>query len=218
MSRFSRFEKTNLYLNFGSIITANLDILDETELEFYTNTTNYLLETFGCSCNPTQEQISRYMDNDEYIEEDEADQFISFIHYIFEKYHLALTNCKNIHNKSVIKDKKQKVKDKVNTDKQKEKEEKKRKQDEYNNQILICRCGLEYQRSKRNNHITSNKHVIRMECIDWILQPNVLENYISNIHKKPIIQDYITDTDISSVSDTESINSTYTNDNSTLYS
>ena len=50
---------------------------------------------------------------------------------------------------------------------------------DYANEILTCCCGLTYIRSKSHNHKESNKHKIRIECIEWLLQPDILIQYTS---------------------------------------
>ena len=35
--RFQRFEKTNLFLNFGEVLDYNIDLVDIGELEYYKN-------------------------------------------------------------------------------------------------------------------------------------------------------------------------------------
>lgn len=60
------------------------------------------------------------------------------------------------------------------------KQRKKQQLEEFNNETITCDCGIDYIRNKRIYHITSNKHEIRMECIKWLLNPDVYKKYSNN--------------------------------------
>jgi hypothetical protein len=194
-NRFDKFAKTNLYLNFGDCLTWNKEIVDINDLEFYKNNLEYLLSTFQSTYEPNEDQINWYVENNEYIEDEDVEEFIIFIKVIFEKSYETHHACRLLSNKNIITEKKNIVKDKINNDKQSEKEEqrrikreqkeleKERKKKEleiYNNQIIKCKCGLTYVRIKKIYHMSSTKHETRMETIKWLLQPHVLKEYTSN--------------------------------------
>lgn len=200
--RFDHFEKTNFYMNFGTCITWNKDVVDPNDIDFYKHNLEYLLNTFQSTYEPNEEQINWYIENNEYIEEENIEEFIKFIKIIFEKSYDVHHACRLLANKNIINERKNVVKDKVSNEKevirnmkQQEKEEqrklkreakefekerKKKELEEYNNAIITCRCGLQYQRNKKNYHITSTKHENRIEAINWLLQPEILKQYTSN--------------------------------------
>jgi len=200
--RFDRFEKTNFYMNFATCLTWDKDTVDIKDLEFYKHNLEYLLNTFQSTYEPNEDQINWYIENNEYIEDEDIEEFIKFIRIIFEKSYEVHHACRLLANKNIVHERKNVVKEKISNDKQTiremkqqekeeqrrlkreqkelEKERKKKELEEYNNAIIRCYCGLDYQRNKKNYHMSSTKHEIRMECLNWILQPEILKEYTSN--------------------------------------
>lgn len=201
-NRFDRFEKTNFYDTFRICLNWDKDIVDINDLEFYKNNLEYLYGLFNSNYYPTEDQIEWYIENNEYIEDEDRADFIRFIKTVIEKSVDVYGSCKILSNKNIVTEKKNIVKDKINNDKQTiremkqlekeeqrrlkreakeiEKERKKKELDEYNNEVIRCYCGLDYQRNKKNYHMSSTKHEIRMECLNWVLQPEILKQYTSN--------------------------------------
>lgn len=200
--RFDHFEKTNFYMNFATCLTWDKDVVDIKDLEFYKHNLEYLLNTFQSTYEPNEDQINWYIENNEYIEDEDIEEFIKFIRIIFEKSYEVHHACRLLANKNIVHERKNVVKEKISNDKQTiremkqqekeeqrrlkreqkelEKERKKKELEEYNNAIIRCYCGLDYQRNKKNYHMSSTKHEIRMECLNWILQPEILKEYTSN--------------------------------------
>ena len=200
--RFDHFEKTNFYMNFGNCISWNKDTVDAKDIDFYKHNLEYLLNTFDSKYEPNEDQINWYIENYECIEEDDLEEFIKFIKIVFEKSYEVHHACRLLANKNIIHERKNVVKEKVNKDKELihdlkqaekeeqrrlkreskelEKERKKKELDDYNSAIIRCYCGIDYVRNKKNYHMSSSKHEIRMECLNWVLQPEVLKEYTSN--------------------------------------
>lgn len=200
--RFDHFENTILYNNYGKCLNWNKDLVDVKDYEMYKHNLEFLLTTFECLYDPTEEQIEAYISNYEDIDEDDVEDFTNFIKTVFEKSYEIHHACRLLYNKSVKVEQKTVVKDKVNNDKEilknikqaekeeqrrlkreareLEKETKKKQLDKYNNQNIRCCCGLTYVRIKKRYHITSHKHEDRMEAIKWVLQPDILQEYTNN--------------------------------------
>ena len=201
-NRFDRFEKTNFYMNFAMCLTWDKDTVDIKDLEFYKHNLEYLLNTFQSTYEPNEDQINWYIENYEYLEDDDIEEFIKFIRIIFEKSYEVHHACRLLANKNIVNERKNVVKEKISNDKQSirdmkqaekeeqrrlkreskelEKERKKKELEEYNSAIIRCYCGMDYVRNKKNYHMSSSKHEIRMECLNWVLQPEILKEYTSN--------------------------------------
>lgn len=187
-TRFEKFEKTNLYMNYGMCLKWDIDLLQVQDLDFYKHILEQLITTFKCNHQPTEDQLDDYIVNEESINDEDETEFITLIKLIFDKCYTIYNKCKDVYIKSVVNNIKQQEKDKKNKEKQliqeqklREKEEHKRikleakqQQIEYNLEILTCFCGLKCRRSSMTGHLVSHDHIIRMDAIKWYAEKNGL--------------------------------------------
>ena len=176
MSRFQQFENTYLYTNFGSVLSVEIDLVEEDSMDYYEYTLGFIRETFGCKSIPTDSQITKYISNNEdSITEDNQLEFSVMIDFLFKKYMeipkiLKKLRTKRILRERLYKERETRIQEKnITRDKTKlEKEQRKQELHEFNNTEVTCKCGIEYIRFSKVNHYKSVEHRYRMEGIRWI--------------------------------------------------
>lgn len=223
-SRFEKFENTSLYQNCNECISWDKDIVDPADIDKYKQNKDFLLNTFNCVGYPSEDQMDAYINDMECIDDDDRYDFQTYITIIFEKSFDTHHACKELVNKNInnerknkeknmIKDAKDIVKEEKQTELEKLKEQKRQEKErikqekelqkeeqlrlradereqrrqrkkedliKYNTETVPCYCGMDFVRNKRVYHMTSTKHEIRMECIKWILNPDILQKYTNN--------------------------------------
>ena len=202
LSRFEKFDKTNMYQNFNECIQWNSTLIDIADIDMYHNNLEFLRTTFEVTGYPNEDEINFYIENMECIDNKDLDEFKLYIGIIFEKSFDSHHACRELVNKNINNEKKNIQKTKIQNDKESIKEQKQLEKDEqrrlkaelkeqqrerkkqdlekYNSEIITCYCGLDYIRNKRVYHMTSSKHEIRLECIKWILNPEIYKKYSNN--------------------------------------
>ena len=163
INRFLKFEKTNLYINFGSVLTVEPILVMDNEHEYYYSQMDYLRDTFNCNKSPTRLQMDTYISTNEYIEEELINEFIIFTNKLFDQY---ITIC-NILKKNNTK---RKLKERINAEKENSRKERdaiKTQLRAFNKELITCICGMQHIRSSTSNHLLSNDHKIRLDAINW---------------------------------------------------
>lgn len=187
-ARFEKFEKTNLYMNFGMCLQWDINLLEVQDLDFYKHTLEQLITNFKCNHQPNEDQMDTYILNEEIIDDEDEPEFITLITIIFDKCYTIYNKCKDLYTKSVVNNIKQQEKDKKIKEKQliqeqklRDKEEQRRikmeakqREIEYNLEILTCNCGSRCRRSSMTGHLTSHDHIIRLDAIRWYAEKHGL--------------------------------------------
>jgi hypothetical protein len=195
---YSRFEKTNIYLNFGDVLKINPNLFTRDnlkELDFYTDALTNLRVNIGCKYIPSPEDIEKYIENEECIDEDDIPDFRKLVATIYEKHQTIIYAINKLNEKIITKknnnfdneiNKQIKKKEKEENDaikkQEKEKEKERRLQErntkyeekealrKYNHQLITCdKCKIPYVRMGLANHIKSREHITRIDAINWIL-------------------------------------------------
>lgn len=100
---YTKFEKTNIYTYHGNCIdeqpkTYTLSDIDK--LEFYTQSLISLKGLFDCSYSyPDPDQIERYIDNEECIDETDKPDFTRLIKVLFERHYDIIATIQNLQEK-----------------------------------------------------------------------------------------------------------------------
>ena len=188
----NQFETTTLHIQFGDILQVNHTLItrdDFKDLEFYTAQLEQLHVNFACGhLLPTEDHIITYINNEEYIDDEDIPKFIIFVRLIFNKYNSVINAINKLQEKIItkqnnnfdaIQSKQQLRKETLQTKEQirmEKKEETLRKRQEreefriYNAQVIKCdTCGLDYTRSTHANHLKSIPHIYRAEGISWMI-------------------------------------------------
>jgi len=226
-NRFEKFERTTLYQNFKDCLTWTNDNVEPEKMEMYKNNLDFLRSTFQSIATPNEDQMDFYIDTFESIEDTDIKDFKTLIAIIFEKSLDSHHTCRTIVKKNTINEKKQNERAKImhikhltKEEQQAEKEEqrrlkrehreqekdrKKRETEIFNNTVIKCLCGLEYVRIHKRNHIISMRHELRMEGINYVLDPEVYKQYMSGTYTVDNKSAISIKDDISSISSNENI-------------
>ena len=219
-SRFIKFENTSLYQNCNECVSWDKEVVDSVDINKYQLNKDFLLNTFNCVGYPSEDQTEVYINDMECINEEDINDFKIYIGIIFEKSFEVHHACKELVNKNIINERKNKNKESKNLlkeekncelenikvqkrlekdqikhqkellreeqlrqradDREKRRMRKKEDLERYNTETLTCYCGMDYIRNKKVYHMRSTIHEHRMECIKWILNPEILQKYTNN--------------------------------------
>lgn len=180
-SRFQKFENTNLYKEFGDILTVEPELVLAEEYDYYNDTLTYLRTTFGCITVPSMDNIQMYISNNEDIETNQIEDFTTFIKTLFRHFILVTKSCSKIRTKSILASRREQKKEIVTENRKQERQAIKDERDRlrqlrdeskanlkaYNSEIVRCKCGLDYIRSTKANHTLSTPHRYRMAGIEY---------------------------------------------------
>jgi hypothetical protein len=83
----SKFNKTSINIQFGEVLNVDIDQINTDDLEYYKNELSNLKSNINCNRIPTKSAIIKYMTTDEYIDDNDVDDFIFFVKKIFIKYY-----------------------------------------------------------------------------------------------------------------------------------
>jgi hypothetical protein len=168
-NRYVKFEKTNLYKEFGEGLSVEPDILTWSDHDFYEGTLSFLRDTFGCSTTPTQSQMDLYITNNECIEDIDRREFKLLIDKLFVTYKSIYKITKKINNNHIIKERVSKEREEKSLKVKMLKEDEKRRNQEFNRAIIPCECGAQVVRCFKKQHVGSAEHRFRLDGIRWIL-------------------------------------------------
>lgn len=184
-NRFEKFEKSNIYELFGTVLKVVPELVLVSDYEYYNHNLEYLRDTFGCNIKPTNLQLTTYIKNNEYIDDVDLIEFIIMIDVIFDKYISIHKLLKKNYTKHIIRERlnkekaerkeclnkeKAELKERLIREKAELKEQQKKQLREYNSTVIQCECGLEYVRFTKSNHIKSCEHRYRIDGIRWFKQ------------------------------------------------
>jgi hypothetical protein len=174
MNRFFKFENTQLYKQFGSVLDIEPELVSETDYEYYTDTLQNIRVIFGCYSSPTILHQNTYINDNEDIPEDDLFEFKFLIDKIFEQYSTIHKIVKKKYIKREIRNKSLQEKEIQKRIRQEEK----KKISEFNKAVVTCCCGKTFIRSYKNRHITGSEHKTRIEAIEWskLNQNIILDN------------------------------------------
>lgn len=179
-SRFLKFEKTNLYTNFGEVLSVECELVMVAEYEYYSHTLTYLRDTFGCSIKPTITEINTYISANECIDTTDINDFMLLVDVLFDKYMVIYKILKKLYIKEVHRMRNSALKEALKQTKEQAKEQARLKLNELKHAIITCDCGIDTKQSQLHNHISSVLHRNRMDGIHWVAQhPNILSKYSS---------------------------------------
>ena len=177
-SRFLKFEKTNLYTNFGEVLQVECELVMVAEYEYYSHTLTYLRDTFGCTIKPTITEINIYISTNECIDTTDIDDFILLVDVLFDKYMVIYKILKKAYIKEVHRIRNNQAKEALKQTKEQEKEQARIRMNELKKAIITCECGIDIGRNYLHNHTISVLHRYRMDAIHWVAQhPNILLKY-----------------------------------------
>lgn len=144
-NKFLKFQDTELYQQFGSVLDIELELITISEYNYYKDTLTFLRDTFKCENIPTSSQINTYINDNENINESCIDEFKTLIDRIFYKYYKI--------NKLLLKmNKKQILKERDTIEKEKRAIEKKQKLAE-DKRILTEEREKQLQKKEEQNRL-----------------------------------------------------------------
>jgi hypothetical protein len=101
------FENTTLHIQFGDILEVNHTLITREhfkDLEFYTAQLEQLHVNFACGhLLPTEDHIITYINNEEYIDDEDIPKFILFVRLIFNKYNSVINAINKLQEKIITK-------------------------------------------------------------------------------------------------------------------
>lgn len=176
-NRFEKFEKSNIYELFGTVLKVVPELVMVSDYEYYNDNLEYLKDTFGCNIKPTNLQLTTYITNNEYIDDVDMIEFIIMIDVIFDKYISIQKLLKKNYAKHILKERNNKekaeLKERINKEKSelnellnKEKAERKeclnKEKAELKERLIREKAELKEQQKKQLREF--NNTVIQCEC------------------------------------------------------
>jgi hypothetical protein len=162
----NKFDNTNIYKTYNELLN-DAELIDLDHTEFYENLISELKTEIKCSINqPTKDQIDLYIQENEYIEDTDIDEFRLLIRNMFE-------NSQNISQVIKINKKKENIRLKKEILTQKHTQERQNKllqKNIWSSTICICDlCNEKYTQANRTKHMLSSIHKSKVDAISWIL-------------------------------------------------
>ena len=174
INRWVNFYRTNLYIEFGAALNIETDLLTWENYDYYQSTLTYLRDTFCCVSTPTNQQVDKYIANNEIIDDEDVGEFKILIDNLFVTYKVIYKITNKLNNIHIIKEKsrqeKSALKDRLREDRIAQAKQLKEDNQKFNNALVPCECGLEYIRYTKVNHFKSVEHTYRLDGVNWYKQ------------------------------------------------
>jgi hypothetical protein len=201
LSRFEKFENTSLYQNCNECISWDKDIVDPIDMDKYNQNKDFILTVFNCAGYPSEDQMDAYINDMECIDDEDRYDFQTYITIIFEKSFETHHACKelvnkNINNerknkeKNIIKDARDIVKEEKQIEVEKIKEEKRLEKERIKKEKELELELYKEQKRLEKEHIKQEKELLREEQ----LQQRADERQQRRIRKKEDFEKYNTET------------------------